>query len=500
MSKRKCFSLAEKAEIVEKSKEFHGTKVDLAKSLGIAYSTLQTILKQETSVELSADKLGKFAKKRKTLKTSPYDDLENILMQWFKAARASKIPINGSVVKEKALEIAERLKLQGFSASNGWIDRFKKRNNLCFKSICGESEGVDIATVQQWKENTLPNLLRDYIPRDVFNADETGLFFNLLPDKTLTVKGENCHGGKLSKQRLTVLLCTNADGSEKLTPLVIGKAKKPRCFKNVKSLPTDYVSNKKSWMTQSLFEDFLRKLDKKMRLQKRKIILFLDNCSAHLELQLKNVRVEFLPSNSTSQLQPLDLGIIRSFKSHYRKQLVRKSLLFIDSGDLHDASTAKINVLEALNLISAAWDSVDKNCIINVFNKAGFSASNNEISPSPSDDNEMEKDCVAEGGHLPEVDDEYIDCDAHLITSQVLPISDLMPASDDSGDEDEEEIAEDVVPTADQAFQSIQTLKRFLASNVNQEANLQKIVSVERAVVEIVSKSKKQVKITHFFH
>ena len=64
MSKRKCFSLA---EIIEKAKEFNGTKVDLAKSLGIAYSTSQTILKQEASVELNAEKLGKSAKERKKL-------------------------------------------------------------------------------------------------------------------------------------------------------------------------------------------------------------------------------------------------------------------------------------------------------------------------------------------------------------------------------------------------------------------------------------------------
>ncbi|GBL88989.1 Tigger transposable element-derived protein 6 [Araneus ventricosus] len=179
----------------------------------------------------------------------------------------------------------------------------------------------------------------------------------------------------------TILLCTNADGSEKLTPLVIGRAKKPRCFKNVKSLPTDYTSNKKAWMTQLVSEDFLRKQDKKMRLQKRRIILFIDNCNPHLDLKLKNVRVEFFPANCTNQLQPLDLGIIRSFKAHYTKQLVKKSLLFLGSGDLQDDSKAKTNVLEALNLISAAWGSVDKKCVTNVFNKAGFwkSESNDEI-------------------------------------------------------------------------------------------------------------------------
>ena len=65
MSKRKCFSLAKKAKIVEEAKEFNGTKVDLAKSLGTAYSTFQMILKQEASVELRTEKLGKISKETK---------------------------------------------------------------------------------------------------------------------------------------------------------------------------------------------------------------------------------------------------------------------------------------------------------------------------------------------------------------------------------------------------------------------------------------------------
>ncbi|GBM05872.1 hypothetical protein AVEN_135247-1 [Araneus ventricosus] len=154
----------------------------------------------------------------------------------------------------------------------------------------------------------------------------------------------------------------------------------------------------------------------------------------------------------------------------------------------------KVDIVKSL-----VWDSVDKKCITNVFNKAGFSKSesNDEISPSPSDHNgTKEEDSVAEGENFPEVDDAYINCDAHLIISQIPSIFDLMPTSDDSGDEDE--MTEDV-PTADQAIQSIKTRKQILMSNVNQEANLQKIVIIERAIVEIVSKSKKQVKITNFF-
>jgi hypothetical protein len=80
--------------------------------------------------------------------------------------------------------------------------------------------------------------LEGYEPRDVYNADEMGLFFNVLPDRTLAYKGETCHGGKHSKDRVTVLLCVNSDGSDKQVPIVIGKSSKPRCFKDFHS----YVS------------------------------------------------------------------------------------------------------------------------------------------------------------------------------------------------------------------------------------------------------------------
>jgi hypothetical protein len=58
------------------------------------------------------------------------------------------------------------------------------------------------------------------------NAEEMGLFFNVLPDRTLAYEGESCHGGKHSKDRLTVLLCVNSVGSDKQVSNVIGKSPK----------------------------------------------------------------------------------------------------------------------------------------------------------------------------------------------------------------------------------------------------------------------------------
>jgi len=69
----------------------------------------------------------------------------------------------------------------------------------------------------------LQDLLKDYEPHNVFNADETALFYKCLPDRTMTFKNEKCHGGKHSKERVTILLATNMSGTEKLKPLIIGK-------------------------------------------------------------------------------------------------------------------------------------------------------------------------------------------------------------------------------------------------------------------------------------
>ncbi|GFX03421.1 tigger transposable element-derived protein 4 [Trichonephila clavipes] len=120
--------------------------------------------------------------------------------------------------------------------------------------MCGESSSVDINVCSKW-QNSLSDLIKEYEPRNIFNTDETGLFFKCLPEKTFTFKKEKCHGGKHSKERLTILLAVNMDGSEKITPLVIGKSAKPRCFKGINSFPTKYRSNKKAWMTTELLNE-----------------------------------------------------------------------------------------------------------------------------------------------------------------------------------------------------------------------------------------------------
>ena len=75
-----------------------------------------------------------------------------------------------------------------------------------------------------------------------------------------------------------------------------------------------------------IFPKWLTELDKQMVRKNNKILLLIDNCVGHnMALNLKNVRVEFFPPNCTAVLQPLDLGIIRSLKANYWKEMLKKS-------------------------------------------------------------------------------------------------------------------------------------------------------------------------------
>ena len=170
--------------------------------------------------------------------------------------------------------------------------------------------------------------------------------------RSLVAKGDECKGGKLSKDRLTVLLCGSTSG-EKLMPLVIGRSANPRYFKSghMISLRVTYESNNKVWMPEELFAAWMRRVDNRMRRQNRHILLFLDNCGSHPHMELENVKVVFLPPNTTSKLQPMDAGIIQKLKMVYRKKLLRHIIFFVDAdGIRHCEESHRVGCYPVANI------------------------------------------------------------------------------------------------------------------------------------------------------
>jgi hypothetical protein len=127
-------------------------------------------------------------------------------------------------------------------------------------------------------------------------------------------------------------------------------------------------------MTFELFSSWITKWDKDLAVQKRHILLLVDNFSGHgepPEYKLTNIRLEFFAPNLTSHIQPLDAGIIATFKCYYRSNFINYSLQRYDS-EVPIAEIYKINQLDAMKLAQDAWFSVTESTISNCFHKTGI--------------------------------------------------------------------------------------------------------------------------------
>ena len=131
-------------------------------------------------------------------------------------------------------------------------------------------------------------------------------------------------------------------------------------------------------MTSDMFTTWLHLVNNKMKIQDRKILLLLDNCSAHPDLDLSHVKLVFLPPRTTYHLQQLDAGIIQAVKMVYRKKLLRHLVLSMDdakcASDLAECVN-HVNVLDAIVWLRHAWDCLREETIVKCFSKCGVTTS-----------------------------------------------------------------------------------------------------------------------------
>ena len=164
--------------------------------------------------------------------------------------KAKKAIISNAILIAKGKEFAERLHCTEFSPSGGSLSQFKSRHGISLRTLHDEAASVDVSVVSAVR-STLKDVLSKYQPADIYNVDETGIFYRMPPIKSLA-QGP-LHGTKQFKDRITIALCANVDGSDYIKPLVIGKSANPRCFKDFNK--DTYVHNKKAWMTGYLFSE-----------------------------------------------------------------------------------------------------------------------------------------------------------------------------------------------------------------------------------------------------
>ena len=216
-----------------------------------------------------------------------------------------------------------------FTASKGWLQRFKKRCSVKHAYYQGEISSADAVAAKAFIPVAKQIIDEgNYSPDQVFNCDETAFYWRRAPTSTFIPKEvKQAPGHKLSKDKFSVLFTCNASGECKMKPLVIYKFAKPHSFRNcdMENLPNCiWLHNASGYMTIPISVIWFDKHfvpDAKRYCKKKnipfKVVLFLDNAPGHAKFLVMwhpTVEVVFMPPNTTAKLQPLDQELIANVK------------------------------------------------------------------------------------------------------------------------------------------------------------------------------------------
>ena len=143
--KRIFLSTADKLKILDRLKNGE-TRHSIIKELGIGMRTIERLISNEKAIRHEAETSTDLLRKRK--RQSKNDTVDDALGKWFTAVRNQKQIVTGPMLKQKSEDFAKELGLgDKFVASNGWLSRWKKRNEIKFKRAHGEKSSADVSVL-----------------------------------------------------------------------------------------------------------------------------------------------------------------------------------------------------------------------------------------------------------------------------------------------------------------------------------------------------------------
>ncbi|KAF7235282.1 Tigger transposable element-derived protein 1 [Varanus komodoensis] len=513
--KRKTITIKTKVEIIKRSERGETPSV-IGKALGFSRSTVGTILKDKVrimehvkgSIPMGATIITK-------QRSGLIIEMERLLLIWLEDQNQRNIPVSLALVQEKARSLFNDLKTarvasegdcdEEFAASRGWFNRFKVRANLHNFKVQGEAVSADVSAATEYPK-MLKKIIEEggYVPEQIFNVDETGLFWKKMPERTYIAKEEkNAPGHEAAKDRLTLLLGGNASGDFKLKPLLVYRCPNPTALRRIikASLPVIWKSNLRAWVTVAIFEDWFLNhfvpaverycLDKKIQF---KILLVLDNAPGHpssLDDLHPNVKVVFLPPNTTSLLQPMDQGVIATFKAYYLRRIFSQAVRAVENSVMSLREFWKnYSIYDAIKNIADSWDEVKQSAMKGVWNKV-CPQFTNSFQGSTDDSVAEARQAVVDLGNA-----------LHLNISEKDVVELLKSHSEELSDEDLMEIEEQLKAHEEEQDIESPEPKRFVTKELaegfrlaeaamakfeEQDPNTERFTKVYRAVTEALS-------------
>mmetsp|Transcript_67005 Transcript_67005/g.187302 ORF Transcript_67005/g.187302 Transcript_67005/m.187302 type:complete len:945 (+) Transcript_67005:68-2902(+) len=337
-------------------------------------------------------------------------------------------------VQEPFLTDDEVQGMQKFKASETWARKWAKDHQV----MSTKPDAVSQIAFAQNRLTTLQNIVAEYIPERVYTLTTTSLFYRVLPHRTYVSKvGQTrvraCKGLKC-KDRLTLYLCTNESGTEKLPITCIGKYENPACFQVAAQKNLPYLSQKQALTDAGTYQRWWRTVflpHVRSQLEEgEKCLLLVDDTGMSMTELLRDptgqVRIEALPPSQSNSLplpaqskeavaagtsssgqanqpptlppcQPLEFGILETIKRRYRYRLLQEVMDAFDeramrrrvaasadfpmpSRGLREGNLA--NVGDGMRLLESIWNEVATTTIVKAWQRTKLRSKSKEEIPA----------------------------------------------------------------------------------------------------------------------
>jgi len=342
----------------------------------------------------------------------PFDkELDEALMKIFNEMRAKSLPVDGIMLKMKALELKNS---DAFVASPGWLQCFLKRNNIVKRKrthiIQKLRENYDELVKEYFKKiNEIRHQYNDNVT--FVNFDEIPMQYDLSHDSTLSLKGKKqidiiSHNG--SKNRFYLCPAVTSDG-EVLGTLILfvyksQKNKKTNCFRQYPKkfekfknsvIPLMIRFNPSGFNNEKIFGEWVDKVlvtlwAKNKVGPKKKLVFVIDAESFHSaqtikdKLALMEIDLIIIPGGTTSILQPLDVALNKPFKDQMRKIYTNWLTKQVMDDNIEEALTntgylRQPTTEDLLEWVRESKDKMKKDHILTSFDTTGITNSDKQL-------------------------------------------------------------------------------------------------------------------------
>ncbi|XP_037776513.1 uncharacterized protein LOC119573369 isoform X2 [Penaeus monodon] len=358
---RKPIPMSLKLEMIAKYE--NGVKLrDIAKETGKATSTIRVVVKDREGIKEAARR------------SRARPEMERRLARWMHGTQKQQQELSFTDIQVKALSLYRDIERRSgtrhgsLKANRAWLRQFKKSLPTYRSKFKGEAFQQKLTEIIEREA---------YLPEQIFNVDETDLFWRQMPAEMDLSEDEMCLPGSLvGEDRILLMFGGNASGDLKLKPLVVYHSDRPgtvtdqTCENSV-----IWRTNRKVLMTSTICTDwyvnhFIPSVGDycKEKGIPFKILLIMTSAGGHphsLDYFHPHVKVLYFPPQTARVIQPVSHGIRQMFRALYYQHSYEQALKAKQSegGTTLRDFWKSYNILDCMDHVTTAWEKVTSKCM-----------------------------------------------------------------------------------------------------------------------------------------